>query len=469
VETTTVSALSGARFRLLTRRSCLALFVNVPYPSISYIYQSIGCQHVLHHTSNDYAPPSIPALTPRGFVRWESIQTLLSPEEHGPYLRAALNSFPIKHPDTGELFPKDLTAAAFPARADPEIEKWHSSCEEQLRRRASPDGNDAPKLRAQVPPRHRCRAAYGAKIAAGYAASPRNREEGADYFSSRPLRAKNVPSTQSKRPSPAARTAASRPYLSPHDNFPRSPGLRRRSFPDVFSPPVSATTSPVPGGSDTERPVRSADRTRRHSHPRHRRDSTSSCPSVSSHDSDHQTFKASPSSSPTKSRPDMKRAATNIHVTPPTPRASDSNAPKRRRNPHVPNPRDRGAPYKIPDVSGMRHAPSPQGTGRPRSATHGVPQHLRRPSLSTAKKSSDEDHSENDRSRRRRLEGKPNPLHIRSGSHDGRYTPRAIDRTEAYRERHSDRDEKDWERRRRVTSPPKVVEGWKRYIPELLR
>ncbi|RAL59955.1 hypothetical protein DID88_000581 [Monilinia fructigena] len=51
-----------------------SLFVETTHPSISWIYASIGCQHALNPTKDDFAPPSIPCLTVRGFVRWQSIE-----------------------------------------------------------------------------------------------------------------------------------------------------------------------------------------------------------------------------------------------------------------------------------------------------------------------------------------------------------------------------------------------------------
>ena len=114
------------------------LFIEVPHPSISWIYASIGCQHSLLQTTDNFSPPSIPALTESGFVRWQSIEILLGPEEQFPFIQKAVRTFGIKNPDTGEPFPIDLPREAFPILPDLEIEKWHNKCAEKLRQRATP-------------------------------------------------------------------------------------------------------------------------------------------------------------------------------------------------------------------------------------------------------------------------------------------------------------------------------------------
>ncbi|ROV88792.1 hypothetical protein VSDG_08984 [Cytospora chrysosperma] len=113
------------------------LFMNAPHESISYIWQVFGCQHTLQPTDNDYEPPTIPALTLRGFVRWESIQVLLSPDEHVPYIIYAVSHWHLKNPDTGETFPADISPEAFPSEPDPEISAWHAACGDRLRQEAT--------------------------------------------------------------------------------------------------------------------------------------------------------------------------------------------------------------------------------------------------------------------------------------------------------------------------------------------
>ncbi|PMB71021.1 hypothetical protein BM221_003485 [Beauveria bassiana] len=109
----------------------------MPDSSISYIWQVTGCQHTLQPTDNDFAPPSIPALTPRGFCRWESVEILLGPEEHVPFLQFAVKNWNLRHPETGECFPADLPTDVFPSAADEEVDLWHKACGERLTREAA--------------------------------------------------------------------------------------------------------------------------------------------------------------------------------------------------------------------------------------------------------------------------------------------------------------------------------------------
>ncbi|KAI0997234.1 hypothetical protein K3495_g10953 [Podosphaera aphanis] len=114
-----------------------SLFVDVPPTSISWIYTSIGCEHMLLPTDDHFIPPSIPSLTIAGFVRWQSIEILLGPEEHVPFIQTSLRLFDLKHPTTNEPFPVDLPSSAFPQFPDPEIERWHDICARQLRKWAA--------------------------------------------------------------------------------------------------------------------------------------------------------------------------------------------------------------------------------------------------------------------------------------------------------------------------------------------
>ncbi|KAH8786344.1 hypothetical protein F5882DRAFT_239731, partial [Hyaloscypha sp. PMI_1271] len=113
-----------------------SLFIEVPNPSISWIYASIGCQQTLQPGKDDFNPPCIPALTERGFVRWQSIEILLGPEEHVEFIQNTIDNHNIKHPDTGEDFPVGLPKESFPFEADPLIERWHDECAQKLRERA---------------------------------------------------------------------------------------------------------------------------------------------------------------------------------------------------------------------------------------------------------------------------------------------------------------------------------------------
>ncbi|KAH8783808.1 hypothetical protein F5882DRAFT_295436, partial [Hyaloscypha sp. PMI_1271] len=245
-----------------------SLFVEVPHPSISWIYASIGCQQTLQPTTDDFAPPSIPALTKKGFVRWQSIEILLGPEEHVPFIQTAVRTFNIKNPDTGEPFPLDLPTSAFPVVADKEIEKWHNACAEKLRQRATPTDED---IRPHLPPRPRVQSGYT------HVRPPRRAETDNPYFdnhntksrSSRPIPYQHVtaPPVRPKLSRSPSHTA--RQFLAPEDS--RSSRLarpRRRSVPENLG--GSSPTSPSSQQGADLRPPQEQ-HARRHSHPRHAR------------------------------------------------------------------------------------------------------------------------------------------------------------------------------------------------------
>ncbi|KGO48290.1 hypothetical protein PEX1_071190 [Penicillium expansum] len=100
------------------------LFLETKGQALSFIYQSLGCFHSLQPSANPYEPPSIPSLLPNGFVRWQTIQLLMDPDEHSVYLQNAVNLWDI--PDAnGETFPKTIPRDAFPSEPDPEMLEWH--------------------------------------------------------------------------------------------------------------------------------------------------------------------------------------------------------------------------------------------------------------------------------------------------------------------------------------------------------
>ncbi|KAL9008549.1 MAG: hypothetical protein Q9173_006339 [Seirophora scorigena] len=108
------------------------LFLETPHPSLSFIYQSLGCFHTLQQEKSPYKAPSVPALTPQGFVRWQTVQVLLEPDEHVSFLQNAVKRLEIINPANGTLFPSRLPREALPSRCDPEMVQWHEGVARKL-------------------------------------------------------------------------------------------------------------------------------------------------------------------------------------------------------------------------------------------------------------------------------------------------------------------------------------------------
>lgn len=118
------------------------LFLETPHASLSFIYQSLGCFHVLQQEKTPYAPPSVPALSPQGFVRWQTVQVLLEPDEHVSFLQNAVKRFEIINPADGALFPNLLPKEALPSRPDPEMIQWHERVAQKLMLDSHAIGNE---------------------------------------------------------------------------------------------------------------------------------------------------------------------------------------------------------------------------------------------------------------------------------------------------------------------------------------
>ncbi|KAI4240652.1 MAG: hypothetical protein L6R40_005019 [Gallowayella cf. fulva] len=108
------------------------LFLETPPASLSFIYQSLGCFHTLQPEKDPYSPPSVPALTAQGFVRWQTVQLLLDPDEHASFLQNAVKRFDIINPADGIHFPHRLPRDALPSRPDPEMIQWHEGVADNL-------------------------------------------------------------------------------------------------------------------------------------------------------------------------------------------------------------------------------------------------------------------------------------------------------------------------------------------------
>ncbi|KAL4901734.1 hypothetical protein BDW74DRAFT_69527 [Aspergillus multicolor] len=107
------------------------LFLETKPSALSFIYQRLGCFHSIQPSTDPYKPPSLPALQPHGFVRWQTIQLLLDPDEHVSYLQNAVERWDIFSPN-GTLFPKTIPREAFPAEPDPEMIQWHETVSQKF-------------------------------------------------------------------------------------------------------------------------------------------------------------------------------------------------------------------------------------------------------------------------------------------------------------------------------------------------
>ncbi|OTB02999.1 hypothetical protein M426DRAFT_24227 [Hypoxylon sp. CI-4A] len=254
------------------------LFITCPYKSIAYIWQALGVQHSLQPTENPFDPPSIPALTLQGFVRWETIQLLLEPQEHVPFMQFAVRNWNLVHPDTGRPFPVDLPREAFPTECDPEIDAWHRECAQKLRDEATPKDEHPPKRPSSDPRIHNT--FTHVRNPQTTSASPRRRPE-MDYFQrERPVAYTHVSSTHYAGPyfsvnfTPGQQRRVSTSNSSSGSSPPSSPP-RRRSHSDARRSEVDD-----PRGSGARLDPHRPPPPRRHSHSR------PYSPSVSDSDSD---------------------------------------------------------------------------------------------------------------------------------------------------------------------------------------
>lgn len=147
------------------------------HSALSLVYQSLGCFHTLQPTNNAFEPPSIPALLPHGFVRWQTIQLLLCPDEHVRFLQEAVKRFDVINPAGGGTFPKVIPREAFPAAPDPEMVEWHDTVSQRLEQDAAAKLNTA----AVPPPTSRSEAFHHQSSSIDSDNSP----ESPDYFSRR--------------------------------------------------------------------------------------------------------------------------------------------------------------------------------------------------------------------------------------------------------------------------------------------
>lgn len=101
------------------------LFKNTGEHGVSWIYRTLGCYHSLQPTRNAFEAPSIPCLTDDGYVRWQTLQLLLCPDEHVGFIQKAVELYDVPRRGGGGFFPKTIPTECFPVRPDPDMEKWH--------------------------------------------------------------------------------------------------------------------------------------------------------------------------------------------------------------------------------------------------------------------------------------------------------------------------------------------------------
>ncbi|KAK2591349.1 hypothetical protein QQS21_010974 [Conoideocrella luteorostrata] len=244
-----------------------SLFEDMPHSSISYIWQVTGCQHTLQPTGDDFQPPTIPALTFRGFSRWESLEVLLGPEEHVPFLQYAVKNWNLKHPETGEVFPADLPVLCFPTHADQDVDRWHKTCADKLWTAAASSSNDEGTASRHSPPNEKPEPRFTyvhVRDPFNPTSSPRPRYAEGEYFGRQASYA-HVPRRY------ASQRKAERSPDRPRRDNPLDDRGRRKSFSDYAShPPPNADSVPPRGYSPThlDPNVNRPSQARRHSHPR---------------------------------------------------------------------------------------------------------------------------------------------------------------------------------------------------------
>lgn len=82
-------------------------------------------------TSSPFETPCIPCLTYNGFVRWQTLQLLLSPGESVDFLQKAVELYRIPRRDGG-YFPARIPKECFPTEPDEAMEKWYTTVTETL-------------------------------------------------------------------------------------------------------------------------------------------------------------------------------------------------------------------------------------------------------------------------------------------------------------------------------------------------
>jgi len=125
-----------------------ALFLNTASNNLSILYTSLGCQHSMElPDANDVdwfqpdfsTPELVPVLTEKGFVRWQTLMTLLNPDRHIPFIQRTVGKLSIEHPEIRQALPTDLPLDGFLAEIGETIEKWVTDCSDKVRQKLAAD------------------------------------------------------------------------------------------------------------------------------------------------------------------------------------------------------------------------------------------------------------------------------------------------------------------------------------------
>ena len=155
--------------------------------------------------STSYSSPSVPALKTKGFVTWQTIQLLLGPEEHVPFLQRAVSEFDIIDPVDHTQFPKVLPKECFPSRPDAAMTRWYEDVSRRLQMEAQT------VARRQAPPEPRMSPRV-AEESSDDSLSGAEKSDAAEYFSNPINRGKSARLAH-RRP-PRAEPKSSREYVA---------------------------------------------------------------------------------------------------------------------------------------------------------------------------------------------------------------------------------------------------------------
>lgn len=107
------------------------MFRELRYPGLSLMYKTLGCFHSLQPSENAFEAPSVPCLLVPGFVRWQTVQLLLQPNEHARCMQRAVELYDVPAPQGG-CFPKTIPRESFPLKPDEAMEKWQNAILDRL-------------------------------------------------------------------------------------------------------------------------------------------------------------------------------------------------------------------------------------------------------------------------------------------------------------------------------------------------